>query len=152
MEAANSQPNGGDIMSTDFRAVEDAAPVDASGPMPLTVTTLEFIPEERRQQYVRRMDGTFQLAWINADDSNSHTAYLDMVAAGKLQVVPEGMTPAELEQRERERKEGEAEALRYLNEMQAAADAKREAELRAKEDAKLAEIRAEQERRNRSYR
>ncbi|HZL28071.1 MAG TPA: hypothetical protein VFC39_16220 [Acidobacteriaceae bacterium] len=73
--------------------VEAEAPLDQSGPLPLAVPTLAFIPEDRRKCYARTMDGTFKLAFLNRDDKESVAAYAENIASRKLPVFSPGESP-----------------------------------------------------------
>lgn len=77
----------------DVAAAEAAAPIDTTGPLPRTVSTLAYVPKERRPAYARGMDGTFTLRHIYRDDVASLTAYEKDIAAGKLPVYEPGDTP-----------------------------------------------------------
>lgn len=73
----------------DVLAAEKAAPVDQSGPLPLTVATLQFIPAEKRAQYKRSMDGSFRLAYVTSDDVDTITAHAD----AKIPIYRPGDSP-----------------------------------------------------------
>jgi len=105
MADINSAPGSESHMKA-VQAIEAAAVVDTSGPLPLTVPTLAYIPAERRQNYKRLMDGSFALRFISRDDEESLTAYQENIASGKLPVLMPGETPETVAER------GKVSALR----------------------------------------
>lgn len=77
-------------------------PVDETGPLPIEVASLEFIPKARREFYSRTMAGGFRLTAITADDVASRDAHLDLISAGKLKIFAAGTTRESLAEAERE--------------------------------------------------
>lgn len=85
--------------------------VNENGPLPLSVQNLDAIPEARKQQYQRQMDGTFALQWISGEDFTTHmSAYLGPVGQG-LRVVEKGKTPIAVEDGMTEQEKNNAAAF-----------------------------------------
>jgi hypothetical protein len=73
---------------------ENGNPINTNAPLPRTLSTLDYVfPKEKRKQYQREMDGTHSLRYIHVTDKLSLAAYEKDIAATKLKVLPEGMTP-----------------------------------------------------------
>lgn len=64
-----------------------------AAPLPLSLPTLEFAPKDVAARYVRHIDGTFKLTYIDEADAAS---YLDAIRTGALQVIPHGETLASM--------------------------------------------------------
>jgi hypothetical protein len=112
-------------MSDNFANV----PVDTTGPLPLVVDSLEFIPPAQRDKYLRTMDGKFKLDYLNEDDPLND--YIEAIGSGKVRVLSPGMNRA-----------GEAAAQRQQDEVLAAFQAEKARLEKADEDAKLARFQA----------
>ncbi len=69
-------------------------PVATTGPLPLEVETLDYIPMARRHQYERGMDGKLRLGWVSVDDDTNFQAHLNAIASGKVRAIAPGHTPA----------------------------------------------------------
>lgn len=94
-------PSAADVAArqTALDLAEQCAPVDTGEALPLRVATLRFIPEGRRECYVRTMDGGFRLAFIHEDDNHTLTAYthqdavMDELSKGRIRVISPGEGP-----------------------------------------------------------
>jgi len=129
-----------------------SVPIDQSGPLPATTTTIEFLPPERVQQYARLMDGTFRLAWITSDDDENKSAHLERIAAGVLQVVPAGRTLADVQAAEAARAAADSATWAEVDRLESERAAALLAREKAKLEKKIAEAHARHEARTRGYR
>jgi vacuolar-type H+-ATPase subunit I/STV1 len=132
-------------MSTELQAAESNAPVITRGPLPFRVNTLAYIPTERRQQYARTYDGDFQLAWITADDHENHTALLEQIAAGKVNVVPAGEAIAFIAAEQAAQREMRAAADAEFKRLEEKAEAERLQRIEEAHARRRAELEAELE-------
>ncbi|MDB4875724.1 MAG: hypothetical protein JWM41_2170 [Gemmatimonadetes bacterium] len=106
---ADKNDNAGDLPG--------AQPVNANGPLPLTLANLQFVPKEKHQQYAQQMDGSFTLAYIHVTDGASLSAHQELVATAKLRVLPEGATPKSLDDERSARDRQAAEILQLADNM-----------------------------------
>jgi hypothetical protein len=119
-------------MSDPVISGDAAAPLDTTGPLPLSVTTLEFIPAHCRQQYHRQMDGSFRLVYVNEADSASFAAHLNEVTSGALKVFLKGTSPASVEAEAQAQEAMQKEVLAETDRLTAKAIADRQAVLDAR--------------------
>lgn len=101
MKDQNSAPVPDAWIAT-AKAAEGAAPLITEGALPRTVSTLAYIPPERRACYARAMDGSFSLRFIHSDDEHSFRAYESDIAGGKLATFAPGDSPELRRVRERD--------------------------------------------------
>jgi len=71
-----------------------AALAPLTGPLPLTVSTLRYLPVDAQSQYERSPDGSFRLAWLRSNDVASQAAHASLVSEGRFKFLAEGETPA----------------------------------------------------------
>ena len=107
--------------------------MQSQGPLPMTTSTLEYLPKGAGDQYEQRYDGTFRLTYIHSNDEASALEYNDAIAAARLRVLPPGTTPESLELKDRQ---AEARAAAVVEHVNALAASEQEAQrLRAKQAA-----------------
>lgn len=131
---------------------EKVAPLDATGPLPMVVTTLQFIRQDAQCQYARQQDGSFRLAYVVTDDEATRMEYNDLIAAGKLRSLQPGETPASVLAREKKAVEMTEKVQAILDFNQGVADEKRMKEIEARHEAALQALNEEKEQYLRSRR
>lgn len=125
------------------QAAEAAAPVNTSGPLPLAVNTLAYIPSEHRWRYDRTMEGGFRLGVLNLGDNTHLTTYAQEIKNGAIVVLPEGEDRRWLAEQERIRREQRAAVQAELKRLEDERHAKRVAAM----EKQIADERAASERR-----
>lgn len=66
-------------------------------PLPAKLRTLEFLPRELHDHYPRRdFNGDFVLGFVASEDRLSREAHIEAIAAGRVEMIPEGETLASL--------------------------------------------------------
>lgn len=133
-----------------WRVAENAAPVDTDGPLPYETQTLKYIPEANRQQYVRTMTGGFKLGWVESG-SPDVPRFAELIAEGKLAVMPVGMTPADLAAREAEKAQMQADTQAEIRRLEQKEIDEYAARMRGKAEKEAERVRLETERLIREY-
>jgi hypothetical protein len=123
----------------DYAEAERLAPLETDAPLPLTTPTLAYIPPDRRVQYQRRMQGDFSLRFVSSDDEKSVMEHSDLIAKGKLPVLPPGHTP---ESRAKKASEMEAASQKVLDKVNKDEADTREAQRKAAYDREHAALRS----------
>lgn len=74
-------------------AAEAAAPPLETDVLPFTLPTLRYVPAAHQGKYARRLDGSFQLAWIHESDKATYVAHAAEIAKQGVRVLPDGESP-----------------------------------------------------------
>ncbi|MFN8858768.1 MAG: hypothetical protein ACK5ZR_00420 [Gemmatimonadaceae bacterium] len=118
---------------------------ERTGPLPLTLATVKYLPVEEQQLYQRAADGSWVLAFVKITDQASVMGHAEHIGT-RIHVLGEDETPVSRAARQHRQREMEAKVHQHL------ADAERKAaeEKLAREEAQLraqmAQLEAERER------
>lgn len=115
--------------------------------MPLTLSSLDHVPQAVHAHYARTWAGDYKLTWIAHEDLKSRSTHLAAIASGDIVYMTEpGLTPATIAEREAEQERGMQafrDALAAGEQRQAeeqAAQAERARQAQAARDARNREI------------